>query len=63
MAAEAAGADAVTVINTIPALVVDSRERKVFLRGDSRGRDKAGGLAGGIRSLAGGGGTRDRVGG
>ena len=30
MAAEEAGADAVTVINTIPALVVDSRERQVF---------------------------------
>jgi dihydroorotate dehydrogenase (NAD+) catalytic subunit len=37
MAAEAAGADAVTVINTIPALVVDSRERKVFLRGGLSG--------------------------
>ena len=37
MAAEEAGADAVTVINTIPALVVDSRERKVFLRGGLSG--------------------------
>lgn len=37
MAAEGAGADAVTVINTIPALVVDSRERKVFLRGGLSG--------------------------
>jgi dihydroorotate dehydrogenase (NAD+) catalytic subunit len=37
MAAEAAGADAVTVINTIPALVVDSHERKVFLRGGLSG--------------------------
>jgi dihydroorotate dehydrogenase (NAD+) catalytic subunit len=37
MAAEEAGADAVTVINTIPALVVDSRERRVFLRGGLSG--------------------------
>ena len=37
MAAEEAGADAVTVINTIPALVVDSREREVFLRGGLSG--------------------------
>ncbi len=37
MAAEEAGADAVTVINTIPALVVDPRERKVFLRGGLSG--------------------------
>jgi dihydroorotate dehydrogenase (NAD+) catalytic subunit len=37
MAAEGAGAAAVTVINTIPALVVNSRERKVFLRGGLSG--------------------------
>jgi dihydroorotate dehydrogenase (NAD+) catalytic subunit len=37
VAAEEVGADAVTVINTIPALVVDSRERKVFLRGGLSG--------------------------
>lgn len=37
MAAEEAGADAVTVINTIPALVVDARGRKVFLRGGLSG--------------------------
>ncbi|CAA9450125.1 MAG: Dihydroorotate dehydrogenase (NAD(+)), catalytic subunit [uncultured Rubrobacteraceae bacterium] len=37
MAAEEAGADALTVINTIPALVVDSREREVFLRGGLSG--------------------------
>jgi dihydroorotate dehydrogenase (NAD+) catalytic subunit len=37
MAAVGAGADAVTVINTIPALVVNSRERKVFLRGGLSG--------------------------
>jgi dihydroorotate dehydrogenase (NAD+) catalytic subunit len=37
MAAEAAGADAVTLINTIPALVVNPRERKVFLRGGLSG--------------------------
>jgi dihydroorotate dehydrogenase (NAD+) catalytic subunit len=37
MAAEGAGADALTVINTIPALVVNSRERKVFLRGGLSG--------------------------
>jgi dihydroorotate dehydrogenase (NAD+) catalytic subunit len=37
IAAEEARADAVTVINTIPALVVDSRERKVFLRGGLSG--------------------------
>ena len=33
MAAEEAGADAVTLINTIPALVVDPYDRKVFIRG------------------------------
>jgi dihydroorotate dehydrogenase (NAD+) catalytic subunit len=37
MAAEEAGTDAVTVINTIPALVVNPRERKVFLRGGLSG--------------------------
>jgi dihydroorotate dehydrogenase (NAD+) catalytic subunit len=37
MAAEEAGADAVTLINTIPALVVNPRERKVFLRGGLSG--------------------------
>jgi dihydroorotate dehydrogenase (NAD+) catalytic subunit len=36
-AAEEAGADALTLINTIPALVVDPRERKVFLRGGLSG--------------------------
>ena len=37
IAAEEAGADAVTLINTIPALVLDPRERKVFLRGGLSG--------------------------
>lgn len=37
VAAEEAGADAVTVINTIPALVVDASERRVFLRGGLSG--------------------------
>ena len=37
VAAEEAGADAVTVINTIPGLVVDPRERKVLLRGGLSG--------------------------
>ena len=37
VAAEGAGADALTLINTIPALVVDARERKVFLRGGLSG--------------------------
>jgi dihydroorotate dehydrogenase (NAD+) catalytic subunit len=37
LAAEEAGADAVTLINTIPALVVDSRKRNVFLRGGLSG--------------------------
>ena len=37
VAAEEAGADAVTLINTIPALVVDARERRVFLRGGLSG--------------------------
>ena len=36
-AAEEAGADALTLINTIPALVVDARERRVFLRGGLSG--------------------------
>jgi len=36
-AAEEAGADAVTLINTIPALVVDPHERSVFLRGGLSG--------------------------
>ncbi|MCA1740706.1 MAG: dihydroorotate dehydrogenase [Actinobacteria bacterium] len=37
VAAEEAGADALTLINTIPALVVDPRERRVFLRGGLSG--------------------------
>jgi dihydroorotate dehydrogenase (NAD+) catalytic subunit len=37
IAAEEAGADAVTLINSIPALVVDAHERKVFLRGGLSG--------------------------
>ena len=37
MAAEEAGADAVTVINTIPALVLDAAEKRVFLRGGLSG--------------------------
>ena len=37
VAAEDAGADAVTVMNTIPALVVDAAERRVFLRGGLSG--------------------------
>ena len=37
ISAEEAGADAVTVINTIPALVVDPRERRVSLRGGLSG--------------------------
>jgi len=37
VAAEEAGADAVTVINTIPALVVDAARRRVFLRGGLSG--------------------------
>ncbi len=37
VAAEGAGADALTLINTIPALVVDARERKVFMRGGLSG--------------------------
>lgn len=37
VAAEEAGADAVTVINTIPALVVDAGARRVFLRGGLSG--------------------------
>jgi dihydroorotate dehydrogenase (NAD+) catalytic subunit len=37
LAAEEAGADALTLINTIPALVVDARERRVFLRGGLSG--------------------------
>jgi dihydroorotate dehydrogenase (NAD+) catalytic subunit len=36
-AAEEAGADALTLINTIPGLVVDPRERRVFLRGGMSG--------------------------
>lgn len=36
-AAEEAGADAVTVINTIPAIVVDAKERRLFLRGGLSG--------------------------
>ena len=37
LAAEEAGADALTLINTIPALVMDARERMVFLRGGLSG--------------------------
>jgi dihydroorotate dehydrogenase (NAD+) catalytic subunit len=37
LAAEAAGADALTVMNTVPALVVDAHERRVFLRGGLSG--------------------------
>ena len=37
VAAEEVGADGLTLINTIPALVVDARERKVFLRGGLSG--------------------------
>jgi dihydroorotate dehydrogenase (NAD+) catalytic subunit len=37
LAAEEAGADALTLINTVPALVVNARERKVFLRGGLSG--------------------------
>ncbi len=37
VAAEDAGADAVTVINTIPALVVDAEERRIYLRGGLSG--------------------------
>ena len=37
VAAEDAGADAVTVINTLPALVVDAARRRVFLRGGLSG--------------------------
>jgi dihydroorotate dehydrogenase (NAD+) catalytic subunit len=37
IAAEEAGVDALTLINTIPALVVDPRERQVFLRGGLSG--------------------------
>ena len=37
VAAEEAGAEALTIINTIPALVMDPRERKVLLRGGLSG--------------------------
>ena len=37
VAAEEAGADAVTVINTLPALVVDAAQKRVFLRGGLSG--------------------------
>lgn len=37
LAAEEAGADALTLINTIPALVVDARERRVLLLGGLSG--------------------------
>jgi dihydroorotate dehydrogenase (NAD+) catalytic subunit len=37
LAAEEAGADALTLINTIPALVMEARERMVFLRGGLSG--------------------------
>lgn len=36
-AAEAAGADALTVINTLPALTIDSRARKILVRGGLSG--------------------------
>lgn len=36
-AAEAAGADALTVINTVPALTIDARARKVLVRGGLSG--------------------------
>jgi dihydroorotate dehydrogenase (NAD+) catalytic subunit len=36
-AAEGAGADALTVMNTVPALVLDAKARKVFLRGGLSG--------------------------
>jgi dihydroorotate dehydrogenase (NAD+) catalytic subunit len=37
VAAEEAGADAVTLINTIPALVMDPRERRILMRGGLSG--------------------------
>ena len=37
LAAEAAGADAVTVMNTIPALTIDASERRVLVRGGLSG--------------------------
>lgn len=37
VAAEVAGADAVTLANTVPALVVDARERRVLLKGGLSG--------------------------
>lgn len=37
IAAEGAGADALTLINTVPALAVDARERRVVLRGGLSG--------------------------
>ncbi|MGI9049103.1 MAG: dihydroorotate dehydrogenase [Rubrobacteraceae bacterium] len=37
LASEEAGADALTLINTIPALSIDANERKVFLRGGLSG--------------------------
>ena len=37
VSAEEAGVDALTLINTIPALVVDTRERRVFLHGGLSG--------------------------
>jgi dihydroorotate dehydrogenase (NAD+) catalytic subunit len=37
LAAEAAGADALTVMNTIPALAVDARRRSVLVRGGLSG--------------------------
>lgn len=36
-AAEAAGADALTIINTVPALTIDARARKVLVRGGLSG--------------------------
>lgn len=37
VAAEGAGADAVTAINTVPALTIDARERRVLVRGGLSG--------------------------
>lgn len=37
VAAEGAGADAITAVNTVPALVVDARARRVFLKGGLSG--------------------------
>lgn len=37
VAAEGAGADAITAINTVPALILDARARRVFLKGGLSG--------------------------